>query len=43
MVFLYVPLTSKSGTAAARRATENAIAKAGSSESDNLHTASNNI
>ena len=36
MFFLYVPLTSNNGTAAARRATENAIAKAGSSESGNL-------
>lgn len=36
MVFLYVPFTSNKGTAAALLATENAIAKAGSSDSGNL-------
>lgn len=37
-VFLYVPLTSNTGTAAALRDTENAIAKAGSSDSANLQS-----
>jgi len=37
VVFLYVPLTSNNGTAAARRATEKAIANAGSSDSTTLY------
>jgi hypothetical protein len=41
-VDLEKPLTNRSGTAAARRAIENAIIKAGSSDNDNLYINNHN-